>query len=234
MPTWQLETSSPELTPPLGSPGANEDVCPMNAVKPLLRPEHDQGANRRLEHAKKGDRTHLKGSNMVAHGATGTSATGTSATCTSATWTTERVEQLKSCISAGLSCSRIAAEIGVTRNAVIGKMNRLGLSRPKLVVARAPERKRDAWRPRTLTQHQILMDLPAEPRSPAEVIPIHGGHGCSLLDLSPGKCRWPINEPGSENFCFCGNRQVEGLPYCEGHARRAYKSAARTRSITPS
>jgi GcrA cell cycle regulator len=221
----------------------------MNAAKPLLRPERDQSADRRREHAKEGDRTHRKDRNMVPHGATDTSATGTSGngtsatgpsgtgrsrTGTSATWTTERLEQLKSCISAGLSCSQIAAEIGVTRNAVIGKMNRLGLSRPKVVVARAPERKRDAWRPRPLTQHQILMDIPEESWSPAEVIPIHGGHGCSLLELSPGKCRWPINEPGSESFCFCGNRQVEGLPYCVGHARRAYKSAARTRSIAPS
>ena len=43
-------------------------------------------------------------------------------------WTTERVDQLRSCVTAGLTCSQIAAEIGVTRNAVIGKIHRLGLS----------------------------------------------------------------------------------------------------------
>ena len=47
---------------------------------------------------------------------------------TRATWTTERVEQLHKCVTAGLTCSQIAAEIGVTRNAVIGKIHRLGLT----------------------------------------------------------------------------------------------------------
>ena len=50
-----------------------------------------------------------------------------SANC--ATWTSERIELLKRCLHAGLSCGQTAREIGVTRNAVIGKMNRLGLSR---------------------------------------------------------------------------------------------------------
>ena len=45
------------------------------------------------------------------------------------TWTTERVAQLRNCVNAGLSCGQIANEIGVSRNAVIGKINRLGLSR---------------------------------------------------------------------------------------------------------
>jgi GcrA cell cycle regulator len=152
---------------------------------------------------------------MIAHGAT---------------WTSERVEQLKGCIGAGLSCSQIAAEIGVTRNAVIGKMNRLGLSRPKQVLAKGSEQKRHACRPRMLSQLQILMQLPPEPLARAEGTSIHNGAGCSLLDLTPGKCRWPISEPGTEKFCFCGNQQVEGLPYCVGHARIAYKSAARARS----
>src|ERR1700730_13899541 len=45
------------------------------------------------------------------------------------TWTPERIEQLRNYASSGLSSSQIAAEIGVTRNAVIGKLNRLGLAR---------------------------------------------------------------------------------------------------------
>jgi GcrA cell cycle regulator len=169
---------------------------------------------------------------MIAHGAT---------------WTSERVEQLKGCIGAGLTCSQIAAEIGVTRNAVIGKMNRLGLSHPRSAPTLPRERgrewegaqpKRGAWRPRRgpgnvtrlFTQRRILIELPAEPQAGAEAISIHNGRGCSLLELSPGKCRWPISEPGAADFCFCGNQQVEGLSYCVGHARMAYKSAARGHS----
>ncbi len=153
-----------------------------------------------------------------------------------ATWTAERVEQLKGCVDAGLTCSQIAAEIGVTRNAVIGKLNRLGLSRPRGVRASAPAAKRAADRngrgnvTRLFSQHRILMRLPPEPQERTAVVSIHGGRGCSLLDLSPGNCRWPISEPGAQDFCFCGNQQVEGLPYCVGHARMAYKSAARAPS----
>ena len=55
-----------------------------------------------------------------------------------------------------------------------------------------------------------------------------------MLELSAGKCRWPINEPGAENFCFCGNTPLEGFPYCAGHARIAYKSAARRRFVRAS
>src|SRR4029453_18973352 len=49
------------------------------------------------------------------------------------TWTTERVELLKNHFAAGLSCRQIAADIGVSRNAVIGKLSRLGLTRGKTI-----------------------------------------------------------------------------------------------------
>jgi GcrA cell cycle regulator len=202
----------------------------MSAAKPLLRPGREQQADRPLENSQAGNRIQPKGSTNIAHGATANPAIGTSRAGASATWTSARVEQLKACVKAGYSCSQIGAEIGVTRNAVIGKLNRLGLSRPKVIAVKEPERKRDAWRPRTLTQRQILMKLPPEARTAEEAIALVKGPGCSLLELSPGKCRWPLSEPGTEAFCFCGNRQVEGLPYCVGHARIAYKSSARVRT----
>ena len=166
-----------------------------------------------------------------------------SANC--ATWTSERIELLKRCLHAGLSCGQTAREIGVTRNAVIGKMNRLGLSRPKDVIGRQLEQRRAArlarpktprtWRskrPRLniFAQHEMLMVAFRRPQPPAEDIPIYNGRGCTLLELSQGKCRWPISNPGAEDFCFCGNEPVKGLPYCLGHARIAYRSVGRQRS----
>jgi GcrA cell cycle regulator len=62
-------------------------------------------------------------------------------------------------------------------------------------------------------------------------VSIHAGRGCTLLELSPGDCRWPVSESNAPDFCFCGNPQVEGLPYCVGHARLAYKSATGTRRV---
>jgi GcrA cell cycle regulator len=164
-----------------------------------------------------------------------------SASC--ATWTAERIELLKRCFDAGLSCGQTAREIGVTRNAVIGKMNRLGLSRPKNLIARQLDQRRAArlarpktpriWhaqrpRPNVFAQHERAA-FPG-PRSPAEDIPIYNGRGCTLLELSQGKCRWPMSNPGAEDFCFCGNEPLKGLPYCVGHARIAYRSVGRLRS----
>ena len=72
-------------------------------------------------------------------------------------------------------------------------------------------------------QYQLLQALYAEPQPAADEEPIHSGPGCSLLELSAEKCRWPISTPGAEDFCFCGNMPVEGLPYCAGHTRLAYR-----------
>ena len=158
------------------------------------------------------------------------------------TWTSGRTELLKRCLHAGLSCRQIAHEIGVTRNAVIGKRNRLGLSRPKDVIGRQLEQRRAArlarlktpgtWRskrPRLniFAQHERLMATFPSPQPTAEDIPIYNGRGCTLLELSQGRCRWPITSPGAEDFCFCGNEPVKGLPYCLGHARIAYRSVGR-------
>jgi GcrA cell cycle regulator len=153
-----------------------------------------------------------------------------SANC--ATWTSERIELLKRCLHAGLSCGQIAREIGVTRNAVIGRQleqrRAARLARPK-----TPRTWRSK-RPRLniFAQHEMLMVTFRRPQPPAEDIPIYNGRGCTLLELSQEKCRWPISKPGAENFCFCGNEPVKGLPYCRGHARIAYRSVGRQRSST--
>ena len=152
------------------------------------------------------------------------------------TWSAERTELLTRCFHAGLTCSQIAREIGVTRNAVIGKMNRMGLSRPKDLIARQAARAAKLarptsprpWRPRRVrlnifAQHEMLKAVfpKSEPR--IDDVPIYNGRGCTLLELGQGKCRWPISNPGAEDFCFCGNEPVKGLPYCIGHARIAYR-----------
>src|SRR4029434_2090374 len=104
-----------------------------------------------------------------------------SANC--ATWTSEHIELLKRCLHAGLSCGQIAREIGVTRNAVIGKRNRLGLSRPKDVIGRQLEQRRAArlarptlpraWRPKRprlniFDQHEMLTAAFPRPQPPVE------------------------------------------------------------------
>ena len=117
-----------------------------------------------------------------------------------ATWSSDRVERLKRCFDAGLTCSQIAREIGVTRNAVIGKMNRLGLSRPRDIIAKPLRRAAGlagpkiprASRPKRsrlniFTQREILKAaFPArESREEVPIIPIHNGRGCTSSSTSP-------------------------------------------------
>ncbi len=142
------------------------------------------------------------------------------------TWTEERLILLKSHFEAGLSCRQIAAEIGVSRNAVIGKLSRLNLTRQKDIAPRRTSR-RAATRGRGLKagprlQYEMLAAIYAERPDVADE-PIDEGHRCSLLELGEDRCRWPISTPGADDFCFCGNMPVEGLPYCPGHSRLAYR-----------
>jgi len=150
-----------------------------------------------------------------------------------ATWTAERIEQLRNYVVSGLTCSQIAAEIGVTRNAVIGKIHRLGLApgRPAAAPARScPPRVR---RPRFSSQRQALrLMYPGAPCA-AEVdaaIPIDSSHRCSLIELAQGKCRWPVGDPDTADFTFCGNEAITGFSYCAGHARMAYRYPAKRRA----
>jgi GcrA cell cycle regulator len=150
---------------------------------------------------------------------------------TAPTWTDERLELLKIHFDAGLTCREIACEIGVSRNAVIGKLSRLHLTREKTIDVSRPPRKQGATakRPRSVPrlQYRMLQAVFAEPAASDE--PIHNGHCCSLLELSKERCRWPISTPGAEDFCFCGNTPVDGLPYCPGHTRLAYRPGSRQR-----
>jgi GcrA cell cycle regulator len=144
-------------------------------------------------------------------------------------WTLERVEQLRTYIDAGLTCSQIALEIGVTRNAVIGKIHRLGLSPGSPAVAPA-FRKPQRIRPR-MTQRQMVRAIFAAPLQMGEAAvldgePVKSADRCSLLELAHGKCRWPLNDPTDEDFVFCGNDAVAGMSYCPGHVRLAYRIAA--------
>ena len=142
------------------------------------------------------------------------------------TWTTERVELLKIHFAAGLSCREIADDIGVSRNAVIGKLSRLNLTREKAGDARRPARTDAANRPRPRSVPRLQYRLL---QAAANEEPIHNAHRCSLLDLSEERCRWPISTPGAADFCFCGNPPIKGLPYCAGHTRLAYRPGLRQR-----
>lgn len=145
------------------------------------------------------------------------------------TWTAERIALLKNRIDAGLSCAEIARDIGVSRNAVIGKANRLGLFRFKRGTAGQMERTRipKDMRPRIVTQHQIPRALWEKPQFAFVEASEQSAKRCSLIELQHWHCRWPIGDPAAEDFGFCGNKPINGLPYCPSHSRLAYRSGRR-------
>jgi GcrA cell cycle regulator len=168
-------------------------------------------------------------------GVTSTRATSTGGATSGVTWTTERVERLRSYVTAGFTCSQIAGEIGVSRNAVIGKIHRLGLTtsgragrRPATLAQRirtAPVREPAR---RTLIARILRANVPGPTIAPVETAlelapVVEGAQRCSLLELAAGGCRWPIGDPGKADFGFCGHDSISGLSYCAGHARLAYR-----------
>ena len=153
-------------------------------------------------------------------------------------WTDERVESLKKLWQEGLSASQIAGRLGgVTRNAVIGKVHRLGLSgratttRQKSHRPRRPAaatQKRLAVKPRFAqsgnTAFRALYQGDAETYTPpVEELVIPEKERKYITTLTDNCCRWPIGDPQHADFHFCGKGKVTGLPYCEFHARRAFQ-----------
>ncbi|MBO0345456.1 GcrA family cell cycle regulator [Roseibium limicola] len=167
-------------------------------------------------------------------------------------WTNERVELLKKLWTEGHSASQIAAELGgVTRNAVIGKVHRLGLSgRAKSTSPVAkPRRNRPATAaagstaPSPAVAGSRTSSAPAQPRtqgatalkaeaSPAlqsqplvevmaELVPI--SERATILTLTERTCKWPVGDPSTEDFYFCGRNSDAGVPYCAHHCKIAYQ-----------
>ena len=148
------------------------------------------------------------------------------------TWTAARIELLKRGFEAGFSCREIAAEIGVSRNAVIGKLSRLNLTRQENPPQRRAQKraaKTNALSTTPRGQHEMRTAAYAEAPPAIPDGQPDDARRCSLFELSEERCRWPISTPGAEDFCFCGNMPLEGVPYCEGHSRLAYRSGTRPR-----
>ncbi len=109
------------------------------------------------------------------------------------TWTVERVDLLKTHFAAGLSCRQIAAEIGVSRNAVIGKLSRLGLTREKTGDELRPRKPRERrGRPVPRLQYEMLRQVYDE--AAFTDAPVVSEQRCSLFELSKERCRWPVKQ----------------------------------------
>jgi len=149
-------------------------------------------------------------------------------------WTEHRVDNLKSFWKDGLSASQIAARLGgVTRNAVIGKVHRLGLTgrrsasrREQTGALRFPSRSK----PRPKTSRQApkppgTLRLRGRSRFPlSELPPLDPppAFAVTVAALTATSCRWPLGDPKRQDFSFCGRPAPADQPYCAHHSAIAY------------
>jgi len=157
-------------------------------------------------------------------------------------WTDERVELLRKLWLEGLSASQIASELanGITRNAVIGKVHRLGLS-GRVKAQAAPAARVRIKQPQpvvaqraaasTMVRGNVALALKSEPvefiieKPVTEPVVIPMSERVTIVELKESMCRWPHGDPTSVEFRYCGARKTPGAegPYCSYHARMAYQ-----------
>jgi GcrA cell cycle regulator len=151
-------------------------------------------------------------------------------------WTQDREVLLRQLWGVkGWSARRIAAEIGGFEQcvdggkcAVIGKARRLGLvqinrspnTRP--MTPRIPKPKTHHTAAHLAKRRAEAVQMPSERALPEPAPPVFSATPCSLEELDDTKCHWPIGEPGTPEFHFCGGGALDRAPYCMGHMRVAY------------
>jgi GcrA cell cycle regulator len=178
-------------------------------------------------------------------------------------WTEPRVAQLVKLFNEGKTFSECARLIGggVTRNACIGKIQRLGLSERK-GAGGAPAMNRAALSRLANTPRPAKAPKVEKPKPEARVSPMkkpadvkpgtwNGPAGVPVAPYRPGKvegdgppmglnlielpasgCKWPVND-GQPEFRFCGHRRFEDRPYCRGHCGGAYSAASSLAKHSP-
>jgi GcrA cell cycle regulator len=169
--------------------------------------------------------------------------------CGPSPWTDERIEYVKVRWLRGVTARQIARELGggVTKSAVLGKIHRLGIA--QLSPNAWPRRwRRPAKKGRTVERPSsgIRQDqqwgrpiwvIEAKPYvdDPGTDADISPAQRRTLLELASHDCRWPVGDPSTAAFFFCGAEVLRGKPYCKAHDERARRSAEDVlRCSTPS
>lgn len=150
-------------------------------------------------------------------------------------WTDEMVEDLKKMWKEGLTTGEIGKRLNVSKNSIVGKVHRLGLSgRPSPI--KKKEDDTEASAPQSIKKDSVTKTAPkavkekeAPKAAPIKETPAphrdsrRSGNSCiSVTDLDNHTCRWPLGDPKDENFHFCGKKVRVGQTYCEEHSAIAY------------
>ena len=190
-------------------------------------------------------------------------------------WDSGMLKKLKSLVGKGLSTSEMGKKLGMSKNAVIGKLNRLGwnsktitetakskpvaksstvkkekkavekkeaLKKSKTVVKKSAKvvvaEKKQSGKKATVPNKTIakaktvvakLPEVKPASKKNKKDLALHElliQHALQMANLKPNQCRWPIGDPDSDNFHFCGETVFAGKPYCYEHCRQAYQFTA--------
>lgn len=199
----------------------------------------------------------------------------------SKSWDNAILKKLKTLMGRGLSTAEMGKRLGISKNAVVGKLHRMGWNNgaaedkkesgkskttPKKVVAKKAPAKKTVAAPVKKATAKPAKKTPAKPAQkttkkdsvkkvkPAPAKPVKKApkektekarpvgraiagrttgapqrivqHALEMANLKPGQCRWPIGDPDSEGFHFCGAPVFVGKPYCYEHCKQAYQFTA--------
>lgn len=176
-------------------------------------------------------------------------------------WDSATLKKLKALTGKGLSTSEIGKRLGMSKNAVVGKLNRLGWNSKAGGVSAEPKKSTKTEK-KTLVKkiaEKIQKKTPAKKEETKKTVAkktvnvkktvvkaenkktktkdagalnnslaMHQRiiqHSLEMANLKPNQCRWPIGDPDSENFHFCGEQVFVGKPYCYEHCKQAYQFA---------
>jgi len=182
-------------------------------------------------------------------------------------WDSGMLKKLKALVGKGLSTAEMGKKLGMSKNAVVGKLNRLGWNAKAAEPADKPADKKTVTKSsdapkakkttpvskkpvvqkkeKTLSKQTVEKDTKKTvAEKPAVVLTkeiktaskktkkdlaLHEllvQHALQMANLKPNQCRWPIGDPDSDNFHFCGEPVFSGKPYCYEHCRQAYQFTA--------
>ena len=193
-------------------------------------------------------------------------------------WDSIALKKLKALTGKGLSTAEIGKRLGMSKNAIVGKLNRLGWNAKaggasnaepvkekktttkksavkevagkkktekksavvleKKTVAKKTTAKKVTEKKSTVVAKKPVEKKVASPknteskvvstRTSAKNLAMHQRiiqHSLEMANLKPNQCRWPIGDPDSEHFHFCGETVFVGKPYCYEHCKQAYQFA---------
>ena len=147
------------------------------------------------------------------------------------TWTADKIDKLKQLWGNGNTASEIAQIIGdVTRNAVIGKANRLNLS-SKIIKnfnnkskSKSFETNEDENERKNKTKKikfkSLIIEKDFEPENPKQ-----------LEELTEDVCKWPIGHPDEDSFYFCGRKSLKEFSYCKLHILYAFQPKGKKEDV---